>query len=315
MGRRRWAKKDELQSLLSHGAQLRTSDYRAFTGALSELDALAPLARIAQAIGPIPASSSSRRATPQQLPMMRSFADDSPPAFDADVPLAVQIESLIRPFELRGASSATLGADGSTVDRQRETQGIRRHLGKIDDDGLVYALGRRKESSARVWLAPFDPNAMETDADADAMPVGRVLVNNAPLPFYLPIDAHRSVVLRPFALVSALGAFNVFALAQGGGLAAQADAIAMAAARALTEWERVQVEATHGEAQAADPDLLPWRRILKKGAHPLSHHVMSAFGPDTWSDLAGLLDRDPRMVERKKTGLDKARKAKAWVKR
>jgi len=82
--------------------------------------------------------------------------------------------------------------------------------------------------------------------------------------------------VRPLKLAGVLGAFNVFAIVRGGGTTGQAGALA------------------HGIAQgivAHVPEVDP---ILRK---------------------AKLMKRDPRMVERKKTGLAKARKRYTWVKR
>jgi hypothetical protein len=64
--------------------------------------------------------------------------------------------------------------------------------------------------------------------------------------------------------VDALGAFNVFALVKGGGSAAQADAVAMGLARALSEWERCEVEAGN-----RDESELSWRNLLKRGTSAL----------------------------------------------
>lgn len=82
-------------------------------------------------------------------------------------------------------------------------------------------------------------------------------------------------------------------LVKGGGLAAQSEAVAMGIGRALVEWERSETEirAEKGKVEGTGEE---WRDILKK---------------------AKLLERDPRMVERKKTGQPKSRKKNAWVKR
>jgi small subunit ribosomal protein S9 len=103
-----------------------------------------------------------------------------------------------------------------------------------------------------------------------------ILINNQPLGSYFANVADRERVLLPFKLTGLVGAFNAFVLTHGGGTTGQAGA------------------AAHG---------------IAKG---LAAHV-----PEAWPILmkAGLLKRDPRMVERKKTGLAKARKRYAWVKR
>jgi len=82
--------------------------------------------------------------------------------------------------------------------------------------------------------------------------------------------------VRPLKVAGVLGAYNVFALVRGGGMSGQSGAVALGVARALVHLE----EGVEG--------------VLRK---------------------AKLLRRDPRMVERKKTGLAKARKRYAWVRR
>ncbi|KAF8499729.1 ribosomal protein S9/S16-domain-containing protein [Russula emetica] len=187
---------------------------------------------------------------------------------------------------------------------------VRKHV-PLDRYGRSYTVGKRKESAARVWIIPVrEPTTNDTttaaspvstssssSSDADllapvvndafapspAAAVSRVpvipttiLVNNVPLNKFFAATADRECVVRPLKLAGVLGAFNVFAIVRGGGTTGQAGAIA------------------HGIAQgivAHVPEVDP---ILRR---------------------AKLMKRDPRMVERKKTGLAKARKRNAWVKR
>ncbi|EST07059.1 Ribosomal protein S9 [Kalmanozyma brasiliensis GHG001] len=147
---------------------------------------------------------------------------------------------------------------------------------KIDGKGRAYSMGRRKESSAQVWIVP-------------AKDVGQVLINNKPLAEYFTRTAEREAVTWPMKLTSTLGAYNVFALTRGGGKSGQAGAIAHALANAIV------AETGHGLGQ-------------EKGIEA-KRYVMKVLAKD------GVLKRDPRMVERKKTGMLKARKAFTWVKR
>jgi len=101
-------------------------------------------------------------------------------------------------------------------------------------------------------------------------------VNNLPLAEYFSLPADRERITRPLKVVGVLGAYNVFAIVRGGGTTGQSGALAHGIAKALA---------------AHQPELEP---LLKK---------------------TKLLRRDPRMVERKKTGLAKARKRYTWVKR
>jgi small subunit ribosomal protein S9 len=83
-------------------------------------------------------------------------------------------------------------------------------------------------------------------------------------------------VEQPFRVTETVGHFDVFANIKGGGISGQAGALRHAISRALLE--------------AGDD----YRAELKR---------------------AGLLRRDPRMVERKKYGLKKARKRPQFSKR
>jgi small subunit ribosomal protein S9 len=105
---------------------------------------------------------------------------------------------------------------------------------------------------------------------------GTVVINDkAPL-LYLGRRALEIEALRPLVVTDSVRRFNVSVRVLGGGVAGQAGAIAHGLARALLKY---------------DIDLRP---ALKK---------------------AGLLTRDPRMKERKKPGLKRARKAPQYTKR
>lgn len=124
------------------------------------------------------------------------------------------------------------------------------------------AVGRRKTASARVKLTP----AAKTT----------VMVNGKSGDEYFNTRERRAIPLDPLHLEEVTGTFAIEARVQGGGITAQAEAIRMGIARALTESQ----------------DTL--RKPLK---------------------AAGFLKRDPRAVERKKPGLRKARKRPQWSKR
>jgi small subunit ribosomal protein S9 len=105
---------------------------------------------------------------------------------------------------------------------------------------------------------------------------GRVLINSRPLNEYFGRRTLEMVVRQPMELTGASARFDVQAKVVGGGISGQAGAIKMGIARALIQ---------------ADPNLRP---SLKR---------------------AGFLTRDPRMKERRKYGLKKARKASQFSKR
>ncbi|NLW07831.1 MAG: 30S ribosomal protein S9 [Clostridia bacterium] len=105
---------------------------------------------------------------------------------------------------------------------------------------------------------------------------GRVLINNRPLDQYFGQKILEMLVLQPLEATNMAGRFDVLAKVEGGGTTGQAGAVRMGIARALLQ---------------ADGDLRP---VLKRN---------------------GFLTRDPRMKERKKYGLKKARKAPQFSKR
>ena len=105
---------------------------------------------------------------------------------------------------------------------------------------------------------------------------GRIFINGRRLEDYFPRMDHQKSILQPFQVTGTLGKYNVKAKVEGGGISGQAGAVSLGIARALVEAEE------------------SLREILKK---------------------EGLLKRDPRMKERKKYGLRKARRARQYSKR
>ena len=105
---------------------------------------------------------------------------------------------------------------------------------------------------------------------------GSTWFNGHSLEEYFPRALHRSMVLAPLKIAGAEGTYDVRVRVHGGGPSGQAGAVRHGVARALVE---------------ADPNL---RVPLKR---------------------AGFLARDARIVERKKAGLHKARKAPQFSKR
>ena len=106
---------------------------------------------------------------------------------------------------------------------------------------------------------------------------GNVTVNGKSLDDYLALEIVQREVKRPFEIAGCEGQFDVIATVTGGGYTGQAGALRHGIARALCE---VDAEA--------------YRPALK---------------------AVGFLTRDPRMKERKKYGLKKARKASQFSKR
>ena len=105
---------------------------------------------------------------------------------------------------------------------------------------------------------------------------GEFKLNGRSLESYFPNKVHQQLIREPFVTLEKDGQYDVIASLSGGGITGQAGALRLAIARALI---------------AAEPDDRP---ALKR---------------------AGFLTRDPRVKERKKYGLKKARKAPQYSKR
>ena len=106
---------------------------------------------------------------------------------------------------------------------------------------------------------------------------GKIIINKKDLEDYFGMEIVKNEVKRPFDVTGTAGKFDVIATVQGGGFTGQAGALRHGISRALCE---VDAEA--------------YRPALK---------------------AAGFLTRDPRMKERKKYGLKKARRASQFSKR
>jgi small subunit ribosomal protein S9 len=106
---------------------------------------------------------------------------------------------------------------------------------------------------------------------------GTLTVNGRDLADYFPNKLHQQLITDPFTVLDLVGGYDVVAKVTGGGPSGQAGALRLAIARALNEIDRENN-----------------RAILKK---------------------AGFLTRDARVIERKKAGLKKARKASQFSKR
>ena len=106
---------------------------------------------------------------------------------------------------------------------------------------------------------------------------GNIIINGQPLEerYTRPLLQH--TVSRPLRVTNTISSFNVMAKVLGGGVSGQAGAISHAIARALLKVDEER-----------------YRPVLRQD---------------------GLLTRDPRMKERKKYGLKRARKAPQYTKR
>jgi len=83
-----------------------------------------------------------------------------------------------------------------------------------------YGTGRRKTSTARVFLRPG---------------TGTLTVNRKPLEQAFPTEALRTQIKRPLAVTETADKFDVLATIAGGGIAGQAGALRLGIARALVD--------------------------------------------------------------------------------
>ena len=84
-----------------------------------------------------------------------------------------------------------------------------------------YATGRRKTSTARVFLRPGS---------------GAITVNHRQFDQYFTTDSLRTQVKRPLALTEMVEKFDILATVEGGGVNGQAGAVRLGIARALVEF-------------------------------------------------------------------------------
>ena len=106
---------------------------------------------------------------------------------------------------------------------------------------------------------------------------GNITINKRPIDEYFGLETLKVIVRQPLVATETTDKFDVVVTVKGGGTTGQAGAIRHGISRALLQ---------------ADSD--EYRPVLKK---------------------AGYLTRDPRMKERKKPGLKKARRAPQFSKR
>lgn len=105
---------------------------------------------------------------------------------------------------------------------------------------------------------------------------GKIVVNKRTFEDFFPLPLTRKIIVQPLSVTETLGKFDVVANISGGGSTGQAGALRHGIARALTKFNE------------------EFRSPLRQN---------------------GLLTRDPRMKERKKFGLKKARKRPQFSKR
>lgn len=105
---------------------------------------------------------------------------------------------------------------------------------------------------------------------------GKIVINGKDLKEFLPYFVYQDIVMAPLKALAKEKDLDISCLVSGGGKKGQATAVQLGIARALVLWNE------------------EFRKTLK---------------------TQGYLTRDPRIKERKKFGLKKARRAAQWSKR
>ena len=152
---------------------------------------------------------------------------------------------------------------------------------------------KTKKTKVKKKVSKRKPRKAETDKEKYYEAIGRrktatarvrlftkgegfFLVNEKPVDEYFPTLEMREIARASLKKMKSLDRFRASVLVRGGGLHAQAEAIRHGTARALVKFNS------------------DYRKRLKR---------------------VGFLTRDPRMRERKKFGLKRARRAPQWQKR
>ena len=102
----------------------------------------------------------------------------------------------------------------------------------VSSKGRVYSTGRRKEASARVWVAKG---------------AGRIIVNGKAIEKYFARPVLRMIVNQPFAVTNTANQYDVWCTVSGSGLSGQAGAV------------------RHGISRALDIECPDFHVILRKG--------------------------------------------------
>jgi small subunit ribosomal protein S9 len=115
-----------------------------------------------------------------------------------------------------------------------------------------YGTGRRKTSTARVFLRPGS---------------GTITVNKKPVEAMFPTETLRLVIRHPLVATETVGQFDVVASTAGGGVAGQAGALRLGISRALLEFnEELRSRLRQDGLLTRDPRAKERKKYGQKGA-------------------------------------------------
>ena len=107
-----------------------------------------------------------------------------------------------------------------------------KYVKKVDKYNRAYAIGKRKDAVARVWVKPG---------------AGKIIVNTREFEVYFARPVLRMLIQQPLVAANRNGQYDIICTVSGGGLSGQAGAVRHGLSKALTNFE---------------PEL---RGVLKKG--------------------------------------------------
>jgi small subunit ribosomal protein S9 len=92
----------------------------------------------------------------------------------------------------------------------------------VNKTPVSHGVGRRKSSTARVWLRNGD---------------GKITINTKNFESYFHTDVSQRAVLQPLDLTGTMKDFNIDVNVSGGGIHSQADAVKLGISRALLKYQ------------------------------------------------------------------------------
>jgi small subunit ribosomal protein S9 len=120
------------------------------------------------------------------------------------------------------------------------------------NDSQYYGTGRRKTSTARVFLRPGN---------------GQILVNQKPFDSYFPNEMLKMIIRQPLVVTETADKFDIFVRVAGGGSAGQAGALRHGIARALLVFNpELRPKLKEGGYLTRDPRKVERKKYGRPGA-------------------------------------------------
>ena len=115
-----------------------------------------------------------------------------------------------------------------------------------------YGTGRRKSSTARVFLMPGN---------------GEIVVNHSDVAEYFTNETQRMVIKQPLIITDNLGKFDIYANVGGGGISGQASAVRLGITKALLDFNNeLRPRLKKAGLLTRDPRIKERKKYGQKGA-------------------------------------------------